>query len=51
VVSNNLQVRKQVESSNQVGLDNLKSLYRFLTDRPVIVQRTDDRFAVKVPLL
>jgi sensor histidine kinase YesM len=51
VVSNNLQLRKQVESSNKVGLENLKSLYRFLTDKPVIVQQTQDRFAVKIPLL
>jgi two-component system, LytTR family, sensor kinase len=51
VVSNNMQVRKIVESSNKLGLENLKSLYRFLTDRPVIVEKTDDRFAVKVPLV
>lgn len=51
VVSNNLQLRKNVETSNKQGLENLKSLYRFLTDRPVIVEPTDDRFFVKVPLL
>ena len=51
VVSNNLQVRKLVETSNKQGLENLKSLYGFLTDRAVIVEQTDDRFAVKIPLL
>lgn len=51
VVSNNMQLRKLVEASNKVGLENLKSLYRFLTDNPVLIERTDDRFAVKVPLV
>jgi hypothetical protein len=51
VVSNNLQVRKTVESSNKQGLDNLKSLYKFLTDKPVVVEPTEDRFFVKIPLL
>ncbi|MFZ5971702.1 MAG: sensor histidine kinase [Bacteroidota bacterium] len=51
VVSNNLQPRKLVETSNKVGLENLKSLYRFLTDRPVLVEKTDERFAVKIPLV
>jgi two-component system, LytTR family, sensor kinase len=51
VVSNNLQTRKTVESSNKLGLENLKSLYKFLTDKPVIVESTNDRFYVKVPLI
>jgi LytS/YehU family sensor histidine kinase len=51
VVSNNLQPRKNVETSNKQGLENLRSLYRFLTDKPVIVEPTDKRFFVKVPLL
>jgi two-component system LytT family sensor kinase len=51
VVSNNLQLRKRVETSNKQGLDNLKSLYRFLTDRPVIIESGENRFAVKVPLV
>ena len=51
VVSNNLQVRKLVETSNRQGLENLKSLYGFLTKKEVIVEQTDDRFAVKIPLL
>jgi two-component system LytT family sensor kinase len=50
-VSNTLQPRKIVESSNKQGLDNLKSLYRFLTDRPVEVNEDGNRFMVKIPLL
>jgi hypothetical protein len=51
VVSNNLQPRKKVETSNKQGLENLKSLYKFLTEKPVIVELTDDRFYVKIPLI
>src|SRR5260221_4682311 len=51
VVSNNLQKRKTVETSNKQGLANLESLYGFMTDRPVIVESSEARFTVKDPLL
>jgi len=51
VVTNNLQIRKTVEGSNKQGLENLKSLYKFLTDKPLVIEPTDDRFYVKVPLI
>ena len=51
VVVNNLQKRAIVETSNKMGLDNLKSLYRFLTDKPLIVEASDEWFKVKVPLI
>lgn len=51
IVSNNLQLKKQVETSNKQGLENLKSLYQFLSSQPVIVEQTQSHFYVKVPLL
>lgn len=51
VVSNNLQLRKLVETSNKQGLDNLKSLYRFLTDKPVKIESNEVGFSVSVPLV
>jgi len=51
VISNNLQVRRNVESSNKQGLENLKSLYGYLSTKPVIIEETEDYFAVKVPWL
>lgn len=51
VVENNLQKRGLVETSNKLGLDNLKSLYQFLTERPVIIESTESTFRVKVPLI
>jgi hypothetical protein len=50
VVSNNLQLRKRVETSNKMGLENLKSLYGFLSEKPVLIEASDTRFNVKVPL-
>jgi two-component system LytT family sensor kinase len=51
VVSNNLQVRKLVETSNKQGLENLKSLYAFLTDKPVQIESSESHFSVSVPLV
>lgn len=51
VVSNNLQLRKLVETSNKQGLENLKSLYAFLTDKPVLIASSDAEFSVSVPLV
>lgn len=51
VVGNNLQPRKNVGASNKRGLNDLRSLYRYLTEKPLIVEAGDDRFFVKVPLL
>jgi len=51
VVSNNLQLRKLVETSNKQGLENLKSLYAFLTDKPVLIESNEIEFSVRVPLV
>jgi two-component system, LytTR family, sensor kinase len=51
IVSNNLQRRSKIGSSNKQGLDNLSSLYSFLIKKPVIIEQTESRFAVKIPLL
>jgi two-component system, LytTR family, sensor kinase len=51
VIRNNLQKRKTVEGSNKQGLENIKSLYRFLTEKPLIAEESETHFTVKVPLL
>lgn len=50
-VSNNLQRRPLVETSNRTGLDSLKALYRFYTPAPVQIGETQTEFYVKVPLV
>ncbi len=49
-VQNNYQPRINVETSNGQGLENLKSLYRFLSDKPLLVEQ-GEHFKVRVPLL
>jgi two-component system, LytTR family, sensor kinase len=51
VVRNNVQLKRQVEESNKLGLDNLRSLYSYLTDRPVMIEDDGMFFSVRIPLL
>lgn len=50
-VSNNKQLRKQIETSNKHGLAQLKELYSYLTKQEVQVQETTEKFEIKLPLL
>ena len=51
VVKNNLQKKAIVETSNKMGLDNLKSLYHYLTEKPLIIESLPQEFKVKIPLI
>ena len=44
------ELKKQVETSNGQGLNNLKSLYSFLSDKEVLIEQ-NEVFTVKVPLI
>ena len=50
-VENNLQLKKQVETSNRQGLQNLKNLYNFLTDSPFEAIEHNGKFVAYVPLI
>ena len=47
----NVQKKKQVETSNQQGLQNLQALYQYLSDKPLQIVETDKAFIVTLPLL
>jgi ligand-binding sensor domain-containing protein len=52
LVRNNLQRKKFVETSNKQGLENLLSLYKYLSSRkPMLVEEDEQYFTVKIPLL
>lgn len=52
VVKNNLQKKSVVETSNQRGLKQFISLYRFLSDRPIIIENDNEGlFKIKIPLI
>lgn len=50
-VSNPIQRKKQVSTSNGQGLQNVKMLYGYLITSPVEVQDDSETFRVRVPLL
>jgi ligand-binding sensor domain-containing protein len=51
VVRNNLQKYRIVETSNQRGLASMKTLYSYLSGKPIIVNEDEKYFTVKIPLI
>ena len=51
IVENALQERLQPERSTGLGLDNLSRRYKYLSDKPVKVEKTREYFRVSLPLL
>ena len=51
VVKNNLQKKNNVADSTGVGLENIKSRYKFLSDKEVIIKQDNDFFIVKIPII
>ena len=51
VVSNNLQIKSQVNESTGIGLDNIRNRYKLLSDVPVKVTANDTNFTVSIPLI
>ncbi|MBL4561478.1 MAG: histidine kinase [Labilibaculum sp.] len=50
IVENNLQV-KETQSSTKVGLKNIEERYRLISDKRIIVEKTEDVFRVTVPVI
>ncbi len=51
VISNNLQMKNQVNESTGIGLDNIRNRYRLLGDKEVKVTENENSFTVSIPLL
>lgn len=51
VVENNIQVKNVKEVTTQVGIENIKKRYQFLTKREVIIRDSNNNFVVEIPLL
>lgn len=51
IVKNNLQKKEFVETSNKQGLKNMRSLYRYLDNRPMQVIEDKHYFTIKIPLI
>lgn len=50
VVSNSVKEKLDKDSTG-IGLENLKARYGFICDRKVIIEKSDNRFVVKIPVL
>ncbi len=50
-VENSLQRKSFVPDSTKVGLQNIQNRYRLLSDKSIIVEETETRFIVRLPLL
>ncbi len=50
-VSNSLQKKEIEEESTKIGLNNIVSRYKLLSDKPVKIEKTDTLFIVKLPIL
>lgn len=51
VVRNNLQKKNFVETSNKQGLANMESLYKYLSNKPMLIMEDKTHFTVKIPLI
>jgi sensor histidine kinase YesM len=50
-VSNPVRPKPHVADSTKIGLRNLKARYRLITNQNVLVQKTANRFLVKLPIV
>lgn len=51
IISNNLQRKTTPERSTHYGLQSIVNRFRYLTDRPVIIEDNHQMFTVKIPLI
>jgi ligand-binding sensor domain-containing protein len=51
VVENNLQIKKRTGEGTKIGLSNIKSRYKILFDKEIIIDISKDAFIVKLPII
>jgi len=51
IVSNNKNVKSDIETSHELGIANIKARYTFLTTTEVEVLNSENKFEVRIPLL
>ncbi len=51
VVRNNLQIRTHGQPSTHLGLENIRRQYLDITHRDIVVQKTENEFIVKLPIV
>jgi sensor histidine kinase YesM len=51
IVRNNIQLKRTEIVSNKLGLQNIQSQYKYLSKNEVSIEKTDEYFTVKLPIL
>lgn len=51
IVSNNLNPKFPTETTNPSGLENIKNRYAYFTDEKVVIEKDNNQFIIKLPLL
>ena len=51
IIENNLQAREQVKESAGIGISNIVQRYSLLTKQNVFIEKSEDFFKVKLPIL
>jgi sensor histidine kinase YesM len=51
VVENNLQIRDSLNSSNGIGLENIRSRYKIICGKEIILIMDTEKFRVQLPLI
>ena len=51
IVENNFQKKNIINNSTKIGLENIKKRYSYLTNRELKIEKTNEKFIVKIPLL
>jgi sensor histidine kinase YesM len=50
-VENNLQAKSVGSDSRKTGLSNISQQYRYLTNKEILIQKTEHSFSVEVPII
>ena len=50
-IKNNLQPKTAIQNSNKLGLKNIQSRYKYLSDKEVSIEKTEKYFHVRIPVL
>ena len=51
VIENKINPKQSLGKSTRIGLQNIKDRYKLLTNRPVIIDDSGDKFTIRLPLL
>jgi two-component system, LytTR family, sensor kinase len=51
VITNNLQIKNQINESTGIGLENIRNRYKLISEKKVIVTESKNSFTVSIPLI